>query len=92
MQSGNLFKAWQASYTDFQNIEDMTDAQKQLKHYVIGLTQDETHYVVLYRALLLPQVSNGEVIGVTRGTIGRTTRYWIDKQDFSVSKRLFYKG
>jgi len=69
----------------------MTDEQKQLKHYKIGFTENETQYIILYQGLLLPLLENGEVVGTMRATFGLTTKYWINKHTLEIDKRLFLR-
>ncbi len=91
MLSGNLLKAWLISLQEFQGQSDQTTEQTNLKHFKIGFTEDASHYIVLFQGLLLPIIEQGQVSGVSRITLGRTTRYWIDKTSFEITKRLFYK-
>lgn len=92
MLPGNYLEAWSRSYVDFQTLEELDAEQKRLKHYRIGFTEDDAHYIVLYRALLLPNVSaEGNVDGILRISIGMTTKYWVDKKTFAIVKRLFLR-
>ena len=95
MISGNLLRAWQVAVEDFQDQADQTQEQTRLKHYKIGFTENVDHYIILFQALLLPRVEtvNGEekAVGLLRETLGRTTKYWISKENFQVDTRLFYK-
>lgn len=88
---GPYLKAWSVSYQDFLGISEMTDEQKQLKHYKIGFTENETQYIILYQGLLLPLLENGKVVGTMRATFGLTTKYWIDKKTLKIDKRLFLR-
>jgi hypothetical protein len=93
--SGNLLRAWQSAVDDFQSQPDQTREQTRLKHYKIGFTESAEHYIILFQALLLPIVEKvegkTEVVGLLRETLGRTTKYWIKKENFQVDTRLFYK-
>ena len=91
MLPGNWLRAWQVAEADFQMIEDLPAEARDLKHYKFGFGENETHYLVHFQPLLLPTVENGEATGIARGAIGRQTRYWIDKTDFTIARRLFYK-
>ena len=91
MVSGNLLKAWLVAVEDFQSQPDQTVEQTRLKHYKIGFTENADHYVVLFQGLLLPLIDQGNVVGLSRLTLGRTTRYWVSKETFEIDKRLFYK-
>lgn len=88
---GAYLNAWLVSYRDFQSIKEMTGQQKQLKHYKIGFTENNTQYIVLYQGLLLPMLEDGEVVGTMRATFGITTKYWIDKKTLNIEKRLFLR-
>ena len=88
---GNYLKAWSICYEDFLNIEDLTEEQKQMRHYKIFLSQEPNHYTVEFVGLLLPYVEQGHPVSVLTGVYGRSTKYWVDKNTFNISKRLFYK-
>ncbi|MFC1665536.1 hypothetical protein ACFL17_07915, partial [Pseudomonadota bacterium] len=88
---GNYLKAWSICYQDFLNIQDLTEEQKQLRHYNIRITEDKEHYVIEFQGLLLPYVENGRPVSVLTGIFGRETRYWVNKDTYAISKRLFYK-
>ena len=83
--------AWQVCYEDFQAISDLSAEQKQLKHYKIGFTHNDAEYVVLFQALLLPEIVDGEPQGTIRPTLGRSTKYWVDRKSLAINKRLFMK-
>ena len=91
MIPGPYLRAWQACYEDFKKISDLTDEQKELKHYKFGFTQNESHIIVLFQGLLLPEIVDGEPVGTIRSVFGLSTKYWVDKATFEVSKRLFLK-
>ena len=88
---GRYLDAWSVSYRDFLGIEEMNEEQKQLKHYKIGFTENDTQYIVLYQGLLLPMLRNDKVIGTMRVTFGLTTKYWINKETLEIEKRLFLR-
>jgi len=91
MVPGNYLKAWQVAVADFLEIEDLEPTQKDLKHYKFGFTESGDHYIVHFQALLLPEITEGEVTATIRGTYGLTMRYWINKRSMVIDKRLFYK-
>ena len=91
MIPGNYLKAWQAAVSDFLALEELESGQKDLKHYKFGFTESDEHYIVHFQALLLPELDRGKVIGTIRATYGLTMRYWINKSNLAVDKRLFYK-
>jgi hypothetical protein len=84
-------EAWMVSFRDFQKITEMNAEQKKLKHYKIGFTQSDTHYIILYRGLLLPMLEDGKPVGTMRATFGLSTKYWINRQTLEVDKRLFLR-
>lgn len=88
---GPYLEAWAVSYRDFQAINEMSAAQKQLKHYKLGFSENDTQYLILYQGLMLPRIDNGEVTGVLRATFGLSTKYWIDKKTLEIDKRLFMR-
>lgn len=88
---GPYLEAWSVSYTDFRAIQEMSPEQKQLKHYKIGFTENDTQYIVLYRGLLLPRIEDGKVVGIMRATFGLSTKYWINKRTLEIDKRLFLR-
>ncbi len=91
MLPGLWMIAWSAALSDFNENDELSADARDLKHYKIGFTQNETHYIVLFRALLLPQLKNGEVVGILRSSIGQTTQYWIDRSTFEVAKRQYLR-
>lgn len=88
---GPYLDAWSVSYRDFVEIPEMNGAQKQLKHYKIGFTENDTQYIILYQGLLLPMLENGAITGTMRATYGISTKYWIDKATLTIDKRLFLR-
>jgi len=88
---GPYLAAWQVSYDDFRSMPDISDEQKALKHYKIGFTQNEDEYIVLFQALLLPEIVDGMPQGTIRATYGRSTKYWVDRKSLVINKRLFLK-
>lgn len=84
--------AWQSAYADFVRIDDLTAEQKDLRHYRVGFTEDEHHYIVLLNGLLLPWIGpDGRPQGVTQAVYGRSTKYWVDKRTLVVVKRLYMR-
>ena len=83
--------AWQVCYEDFRSIPDLTDGQKDLKHYRIGFTHNDGEFVLLFQALLLPEMVDGAPRGTIRATYGRSTKYWVDRRTLKIKKRLFMK-
>ena len=83
--------AWSAALTDFNANDELSSDARDLKHYKIGFSQNDEHYIVLFRALLLPQLKNGEIVGILRTSIGQTTKYWIDRDTFTVAQRQYLR-
>ena len=85
-------RAWQVAYEDHQQIADLTQEQKDLKHYKLGFTENETQYIVVLLGLALPYIDEqGKPNGIVNAVFGRSTKYWIDKKSNEIVKRLFYK-
>ncbi|MDA9982401.1 hypothetical protein N9H39_06620 [Gammaproteobacteria bacterium] len=85
-------RAWQIAYEDFRQIADLSAEQKDLKHYKIGFTENDTQYIVVLLGLALPYIDEqGEPQGITSAVFGRSVKYWIDKKTNQIAKRLFYK-
>lgn len=91
MVPGPYLKAWHICYGDFQAIAELTDEQKELRHYKIGFSENEAHFIVLFQGLLLPQIVDGNPVGTIRATFGLSTKYWVDKSTLEISQRLFLK-
>ena len=91
MVPGPYLKAWYLCYEDFLSIPELTDEQKELKHYKMGFTENETHFIVLFQGLLLPEIVDGKPVGTIRATFGLSTKYWVDKKTLNISKRLFLR-
>ncbi len=81
-QSGTVspmfLQTWPLAYDAFQNIEDLSDEQKQLKHYRIGFHYSEPLITIWFKPLLLPQIDQGEVVGNMRAHIGQDVRVIVD--------------
>lgn len=88
---GPYLQAWAVCYEDFLKLQELDDQQKQLKHYKLGFTENESEYIVLFQGLLLPQVEDGKVIGLLRSTFGLSTKYWVDKKTLTINQRLFLR-
>lgn len=85
-------QAWQVAYEDFRQISDLTEEQKDLKHYKLGFTENDTQYIVVLLGLALPYIDEqGKPNGIVSAVYGRSTKYWIDKKSNEIVKRLFYK-
>jgi hypothetical protein len=91
MLPAGYFKAWNPAYDKFLSLSELTDKQKDLKHYKIGFAQEEEQYVVLFSPLLLPYFEQGKANGLSTGVYGMSVKVWVDKKTLSVSKQLFLK-
>ncbi|MEE9448099.1 MAG: hypothetical protein V3V09_09075 [Arenicellales bacterium] len=84
--------AWQVAYEGFLRHESLSAKQKDLQHYKIGFAESADHYIVIFRALLLAEKDeNGNVIGLSRGSVGKSIRYEVDKANMQVQRWQFYK-
>jgi hypothetical protein len=88
---GRYLAAWQISYEDFRQLEDLTAEQKDLKHYRIGFGEENDAIVVLYRALLMPRIEQGQPTEIMRVTFGQSIKYWVNIETGTVVKRLLLK-
>lgn len=92
MPPGIYLKAWPVAYDNFRALDELSDEQKDLKHYKIGFAENEQNYLVVFSALLLPQINEaGQPEGILRTTLGKSMRYEIDKQSLKVVSRKYYK-
>ena len=82
--------AWQACYEDFLQIPELTEEQRDLRHYKVGFTENERTYIILLQGLQLPYVDeNGQRKGVVGAVFGRSVKYWVDKRTLRIVQRLF---
>ena len=85
MLSGNKLKAWYAAYGYFLNLEELTDIQKNLKHYKVGILETDQNYTVRFQGLLLPSIdAKGERQGLMRASIGGNLEIFVSKNDFTL--------
>ena len=83
--------AWQSCYDDFRRIPDLSAEQKELRHYKVGFTENQTAYIVLFQGLQLPFVDEeGQPTGIAGAVFGRSVKYWVDKKTLKIIKRMFY--
>ncbi len=84
--------AWPAVYVDFKSIELLSEAQKDFKHYKIGFAEDGDDFLVIFRALLLPEIDDaGDITGLLRTTFGQSMRYRVNKQTLQIVERKLYR-
>lgn len=91
MLPGNYLAAWQISHEDFKQLKELSEEQKDLKHYRIRFGQEGDAIVVLYRALLMPRIVEGKPADIMRVTFGQSIKYWISIESGKVLKRLLLK-
>lgn len=92
MAPGTYLKVWPLVYDDFSALDELSAAQKDLKHYKIGFAENENSYLVIFSALLLPQLNAaGLPEGLLRTTLGKSMRYEIDKKSLKIMSRKYYK-
>ncbi len=91
MVSGAYLPAWAVAYADFSQRDDLSNEQKKLVHYKIGMTETESDFLIVFRALLLPQVEGGKPKGVLRTTLGQSMRYLVSKDELVVREVKFYR-
>ena len=81
---------WQLCYEDFRKLAELTAEQRDLRHYKIGFTENETQYVILFQGLLLPRIDDGgRPAGLVSAVFGRSVKYWVDKETLQIQKRAF---
>ncbi len=86
-------QAWPAAYADFKRLAELSEEQKDLRHYTIGFAEQGDRYLVVFNALLLPEIDPaGMATGrLLRSTLGRSMRYEIDQQSLKIISRKFYR-
>lgn len=86
-------RAWPVAYADFMKLDSLDPAQKQLKHYKIGFAEDEANFIVIFRALLLPELDSQEqpTGRLMRTGLGPSLRYKINKQSLEITERKRYR-
>lgn len=91
MLPAGYFHAWNPAYEKFLSLVELTDKQKDLKHYKIGFAEEGDQFVVLFFPLALPYFENGKASGISTGIYGMSVKIWVDKKTLAVSKQLFLK-
>jgi hypothetical protein len=86
--SGEYLYAFTVSFENFLQIDDLGQSQKDLKNYKIFIDEFENYYVITYLPILLSDEQAKKYKAIT---LGREIRYWINKKDNKIEKRLFYK-
>jgi hypothetical protein len=83
--SGDQARAFLSAYARFEQDPYMTDSMKQVSNYTIRFTQDGDHLIVCF----VPKESSlgpGEVQPGGATDYGHFIRYYVDRDDFNVSK------
>lgn len=88
---GAYLKAYSVAERDFSKLDHLSEEQRRLKHYKIGFTENATNFIVIFRALVLPNLIDGKPEGYSHGSFGITTKYWIDKQTYAINDRKLYR-
>ena len=92
--SGVFLAGWHVVLEDIKSQSGLTAEQKQLKHYLVGFSENASHFIYSLRALRLPIVEKVEgvdqVVGLRKETIGQSMKYWVKKDTLAVDSRLFY--
>ena len=86
---GSVFEAWPIAYEAFLKQKYLSAEQKKLKHYRVGFKQIEDRITVLFRPLMLPQLVDGEVVGMMRASYGKEVRVSVDMSRRSVQDVVF---
>jgi len=85
---GSYLKAWNVAYKDFLTIKDLSISQKNLKHYKIHFKIEEQYYIVFFYGKLM---NESNMQKYHRMIYGREIKYIINKKDFSIVDRVFFK-
>ncbi len=91
MLPGAYLKAYSVAQADFASLNHLSEEQRNLKHYKIGFTENATDFIVIFRALVLPNLTDGKPDGYSHGSFGITTKYGIDKKTYAISDRKLYR-
>lgn len=82
--------AWEVCHQDFRQLSELTEEQRELRHYKVGFTENDTAYVILLQGLQLPYIDeNGKRNGIVSAVFGRSVKYWVDKQSLTIAQRKF---
>lgn len=88
----HYLEIWPIVYVDFKAMDELSEAQKEFKHYRIGFAEDAQHYIVMFRALLLPGAGDAtESTGLVNATFGKSMRYLVDKKTLQIVSRQYYR-
>lgn len=88
---GEYLAAWAVAYRDFLRIDDLSDEQKDLRHYRVSFAAQGSDVVIDIRGLLLPRIEDGEPVGTLLAVFGRSTRYVISRRELQIVSRHFLR-
>ncbi len=83
--------AWAVTSAAFAELSDLTEAQKDLRHYKIGFAEQDDQIVVLFSAIFLPYLEGDKAEGVSTGVFGQSIKFWVDKETMAITKKLYLK-
>ena len=86
---GEFSKAWNVSYENFKEIEDLSNEEKDLLNYDIRIREEASEIIIKYIPRLL---TDSMAKKLNRMVLGREVEYWISKKDFTIVKTIFYKA
>ena len=84
-------QVWETVLNAFQQLPELNESQKDLKHYKIGFAEKGDHYVVLFSPVFLPYFVDGVPQGVSTGAYGKSVKFWLNKRPLAVTKYLYLK-
>jgi len=86
-------QAWPVAYADFLQLASLDEAQKRLAYYKIGFAEEPDNFIVIFHALLLPELDvDGQATGrLMRAGMGPSMRYKINKQSLGIIERKRYR-
>ena len=85
---GKFLIAWNICYSDFKEIADLANNGKEIQNYDIHFEEESDSLVVWF----LPRLLSDDMAKIyNKITLGRETKYWVDKNDYKITKRMFYK-
>lgn len=84
-------QAWAVALNAFQQLPELKQSEKNLKHYKIGFSEKDDQYIVLFSPIFLPYFIDGAPQGVSTGTYGKAVKFWIDKDSLGVTKFVYLK-
>jgi hypothetical protein len=86
---GIYLDAWKVVYSDFRDM-DLTKEERKLSNYEICFSEDGEHFIIYFA----PEILSDEELKTLRGTKvtrGKEIRYLINKKNFKIDQREFFK-